>query len=205
MRSASYESTSPSWAERPLDDGVVHLPVLKAARRFDVLSAVLDASEKVHEPDRRDRASSDARPGGRATRSPTRSFSQGMATRYKAGSPPIPPRSCSHGLHTRRQRRGHGAGRTAGRHRGLGRVASRMLSYMTSTGSGVRRWPSRRWPSCGHGATAADLERRFSEHGADLRPGVVEGLLTELESLGLIRVSRGSPVASTSSRVSDGD
>ena len=34
------------------DDGVVHLPVLKAARRFDVLSAVLDASEKVHEPDR---------------------------------------------------------------------------------------------------------------------------------------------------------
>lgn len=34
------------------DDGVVHLPVLKAARRLDVLSAVLDASEKVHEPDR---------------------------------------------------------------------------------------------------------------------------------------------------------
>ncbi len=34
------------------DDGVVHLPVLKAARRFDVLTAVLDASEKVHEPDR---------------------------------------------------------------------------------------------------------------------------------------------------------
>lgn len=34
------------------DDGVVHLPVFKAARRLDVLSAVLDAAETVHEPDR---------------------------------------------------------------------------------------------------------------------------------------------------------
>jgi hypothetical protein len=34
------------------DDGVVHLPAFKAARRLDVLSAVLDASRKVHEPDR---------------------------------------------------------------------------------------------------------------------------------------------------------
>jgi len=34
------------------DPGVVHVPVFKAARRLDVLSAVLDASEKVHEPDR---------------------------------------------------------------------------------------------------------------------------------------------------------
>jgi hypothetical protein len=33
-------------------DGVIHLPAFKAARRLDVLSAVLDASEKVHEPDR---------------------------------------------------------------------------------------------------------------------------------------------------------
>lgn len=33
-------------------DGVVHLPVFKAVRRLDVLSAVLDAAEKVHEPDR---------------------------------------------------------------------------------------------------------------------------------------------------------
>ena len=37
---------------RRADDGVVHLPVFKAARRLDVLSAVLDAAEKVHEPDR---------------------------------------------------------------------------------------------------------------------------------------------------------
>lgn len=34
------------------DDGVVHLPAFKAARRFDVLSAVFDAAHKVHEPDR---------------------------------------------------------------------------------------------------------------------------------------------------------
>ena len=34
------------------DDGVVHLPAFKAARRLDILSAVLDASEKIHEPDR---------------------------------------------------------------------------------------------------------------------------------------------------------
>ncbi len=34
------------------NDGVVHIPVFKAARRLDVLSAVLDASEKVHDPDR---------------------------------------------------------------------------------------------------------------------------------------------------------
>lgn len=36
----------------PPNAGVVHLPVFKAARRLDALSAVLDASEKVHEPDR---------------------------------------------------------------------------------------------------------------------------------------------------------
>jgi hypothetical protein len=34
------------------DHSVVHLPALEAGRRLDVLSAVLDASEQVHEPDR---------------------------------------------------------------------------------------------------------------------------------------------------------
>jgi len=34
------------------EDGVVHLPGFRAIRRLDVLSAVLDKSEKVHEPDR---------------------------------------------------------------------------------------------------------------------------------------------------------
>jgi signal transduction histidine kinase len=41
------------------------------------------------------------------------------------------------------------------------------------------------------GATAADLEQRFDDAGADLRPGVAEALLGELQSLGLIRVARG--------------
>ncbi|HYH94218.1 MAG TPA: histidine kinase dimerization/phospho-acceptor domain-containing protein, partial [Candidatus Saccharimonadales bacterium] len=45
----------------------------------------------------------------------------------------------------------------------------------------------------GPGATAADLGRRFSERGAEISPRVVEDLLTELASLGLVRVSRGSP------------
>ena len=43
------------------------------------------------------------------------------------------------------------------------------------------------------GATVADLESRFSENGADLRPGIVEDLLSELESLGLVRIARGAP------------
>jgi two-component system sensor histidine kinase ResE len=43
------------------------------------------------------------------------------------------------------------------------------------------------------GATATDLEQRFAEEGADMRPGIVEGLLSELESLGLVRVARASP------------
>jgi transcription elongation GreA/GreB family factor len=34
------------------DGGVLHLPAFKAARRLDILSAVLDAAHKVHEPDR---------------------------------------------------------------------------------------------------------------------------------------------------------
>jgi signal transduction histidine kinase len=46
----------------------------------------------------------------------------------------------------------------------------------------------------GRGATTTDLEQRFAEGGADLRPGEAERLLNELASLGLIRVSRGSPV-----------
>jgi len=33
-------------------ESALHVPVFKAARRLDVLSGVLDASEKVHEPDR---------------------------------------------------------------------------------------------------------------------------------------------------------
>jgi signal transduction histidine kinase len=69
-----------------------------------------------------------------------------------------------------------------------------MLSYMTSTGSASSPLAVAALALVQRGATIADLERRFAENGAELRPGVVEGLLTELESLGLIRISRGSPV-----------
>jgi signal transduction histidine kinase len=69
-----------------------------------------------------------------------------------------------------------------------------MLSYMTSAGVGSSPLAVAALALVQHGATAADLHRRFSEGGADLRPGVVEGLVTELESLGLIRIARGSPV-----------
>ena len=68
-----------------------------------------------------------------------------------------------------------------------------MLSYMTSTGVGGSPLALAAFAFVRYGATAADLERRFSQDGADLRPGVVEGLLTELESLGLVRIARGSP------------
>jgi transcription elongation GreA/GreB family factor len=36
----------------PPDTGVVHLPAFKAGRRLEALTAVLNASETVHEPDR---------------------------------------------------------------------------------------------------------------------------------------------------------
>ena len=41
------------------------------------------------------------------------------------------------------------------------------------------------------GTTAADLERGFSAEGSNLRPGVAEAMLAELEALGLVRVARG--------------
>ncbi len=69
-----------------------------------------------------------------------------------------------------------------------------MLSYMTSTASGSSPLAVAALALVQRGATVSDLERRFSENGAELRPGVVEGLLTELEALGLVRISRGSPV-----------
>jgi hypothetical protein len=46
----------------------------------------------------------------------------------------------------------------------------------------------------GRGATVADIERRFSADGAELRPGAAQALMTELESLGLVRVARRAPV-----------
>ena len=69
-----------------------------------------------------------------------------------------------------------------------------MLSYMASTGSQSSPLAVAALALVRDGATVAELECRFEDEGADLRPGVAEGLLTELESLGLVRISRGSPV-----------
>jgi signal transduction histidine kinase len=68
-----------------------------------------------------------------------------------------------------------------------------MLGSMTSTGPGSSPLAVAALALVRRGATAADLEQRFAENGAEIHPGVVEGLVTELESLGLIRISRGSP------------
>ena len=68
-----------------------------------------------------------------------------------------------------------------------------MLSYMTTPGAGSSPLAVAALALMQGGATAADLESRFSENGADLRPGIVEDLLSELESLGLVRIARGAP------------
>ena len=68
-----------------------------------------------------------------------------------------------------------------------------MLSYMTTPAAGSSPLAVAALALIRGGATVADLERQFSEHGADLRPGIAEDLLSELESLGLVRIARGSP------------
>jgi signal transduction histidine kinase len=68
-----------------------------------------------------------------------------------------------------------------------------MLSYVTTPGAESSPLAIAALALIQDGATVADLEHRFSEHGADLRPGIVEDLLNELESLGLVRVARGVP------------
>jgi signal transduction histidine kinase len=68
-----------------------------------------------------------------------------------------------------------------------------MLSYVTSTG--VRSTPlaTAALALVGDGVTAVELERRFAAEGSDLRAGLADGLLTELESLGLLEVARRAP------------
>ncbi len=68
-----------------------------------------------------------------------------------------------------------------------------MLSYMTTPGTGTLPLAVAALALVRDGATAIDLETRFSERGADLRPGVAEDLLAELDSLGLVRIARGEP------------
>jgi signal transduction histidine kinase len=69
-----------------------------------------------------------------------------------------------------------------------------MLRAMTPTGSGGSHLAAAALGFLDRRATAADLAARFAAAGADLQPGVAEGLLRELESLGLVRVARGGPV-----------
>jgi signal transduction histidine kinase len=64
---------------------------------------------------------------------------------------------------------------------------------MTTRGAGISPLAVAALPLVHEGATVADLESRFSENGGDLRAGTAEELLTELESLGLVRVARGGP------------
>ena len=69
-----------------------------------------------------------------------------------------------------------------------------MLSYMTTTGVGSSPLAVAALALVQGGATAADLERRFSENGADLRPGIVEDLLSGAGIARVsIRIARGSP------------
>jgi hypothetical protein len=68
-----------------------------------------------------------------------------------------------------------------------------MLSSMTTPGAGSSPLAVAALALVQGGTTVSDLERRFSENGADLRPGVVKDLLSELESLGLVRIARGAP------------
>jgi signal transduction histidine kinase len=75
----------------------------------------------------------------------------------------------------------------------LGLGADRMLFAMTTPANGTSPLAVAALAMIGNGATAADLEIRFSESGADLRPGVAEDLLSELDSLGLVRIARGGP------------
>lgn len=68
---------------------------------------------------------------------------------------------------------------------------------MVSTSAGVSPIATAAIQLIGRHATVEDLERRFAEDGADLRPGVAGGALDELAALGLVRVARGSAAERT--------
>jgi signal transduction histidine kinase len=69
-----------------------------------------------------------------------------------------------------------------------------MLSYVTSTGVRSSPLATAALALVGDEVTAVDLERRFAAEGSELRTGLADDLLTELESLGLLEVARGAPV-----------
>jgi signal transduction histidine kinase len=69
-----------------------------------------------------------------------------------------------------------------------------MLSFMTSIGVAGSPLAVAALHLVKQATTIPDLERRFAAEGADVRPEVVLGLVTELESLGLVRIARGGPI-----------
>jgi signal transduction histidine kinase len=64
---------------------------------------------------------------------------------------------------------------------------------MTTPGAGISPLAVAALALVQGGATGGALESRFSEKGAELRRGLVEDLLGELESLGLVRIARAAP------------
>jgi hypothetical protein len=86
------------------DPRVIHVPVFKTARRLDVLSAVLDASEKVHETrSSRHRASGDAPRGGRRLGDVRVGLSRGRRSDPRLDLSRFSPRGCGPGMRARRQ------------------------------------------------------------------------------------------------------
>lgn len=75
----------------------------------------------------------------------------------------------------------------------LGRVAGRMLRNVTSSSAESSPLAVAALLLLRHGGTGATLTRAFADLGAELRSGLAEDLLAELESLGLIRIARGAP------------
>ena len=160
MSLASCGSTSPCSLEPARQTTASSIfPAFKAARRLDVLSAVLDASEKVHEPDR-------AVIGRRVTLLEEGGDSVTYALVFPGDGDPLqgwisadsPLGAAVLGCTAGDRVEVIAPVRTAVRHRGLGRLASRMLSYMTSPGVGGSPLAVAALALVRPGATAADLE-----------------------------------------------
>jgi signal transduction histidine kinase len=69
-----------------------------------------------------------------------------------------------------------------------------MLMYMPSTGTDSSPLALAALALVKAGVNVPELERRFAEEGAELRSGLADSLLADLESLGLVQVARGAPV-----------
>ena len=136
MSSGACEPTLPRLPE----DWPTASPISRSSRLHDgwmLLSAVLDAAEQIHEPDR-------AVIGRRVTLLEEEGESVIYTLVFPGDGDPAqgwisadsPLGSAVLGCRPGDTGRSRRAGRTSGRHRALRRVAGRMLSYMTSTAAG---------------------------------------------------------------------